>query len=548
MNGTITITDSSFTGNGSGNALQFLSPTSVAISGSVIAHNNWNGVVTTGPTDISNSVFTGNGNAELVLSTNAAATVSNSIFAGAGTPIGFVSSPQTLTFSGTNVVSATLGGAYSGTTPTVESTLTNIFDAVSSGGGTLSAITTSSGATIYTALVNTTGAAQGLGPAYPATIGGDTTGTASKLGSTNGTLTISDLNGASEESFTTGTVNGTYGHLTMAANGAWTYSPNTANSSVTSLTTGSSLHDTVAITSVDGTSQNINITITGGNSAPSGPTLTSGGVEENDTGAFVGTLSATDPEGSAVTFSTDDSRFVIKGDELWLKDGVSLDYESEHQVTLQVSSSDTSGLKGSAFVNFSVGNVTEQKTEMGGVGQDSLQGSNSVDQNNQWARGGDDHLTGSDGSDRMGGGDGNDTLWGGAGSDTLFGGTGDDVLSGGNGNDLLYNGQGNDSVDGGAGNDTIWASAGDDTLTGGDGADTFVFGANSGNDTITDFNISQDTLDLSYCGFADRAAVYAAASYTLEGDNRGLHIDLGDGNSVFLAGLIIDLDTLPLII
>ncbi|MCJ9429646.1 DUF4347 domain-containing protein [Kordiimonas marina] len=297
---------------------------------------------------------------------------------------------------------------------------------------------------------------------------------------------------------------------------------------------------TVSVADAHNTAQSTaHIDITGNNLPPSAPHLTTDGVEENDPGAFVGTLSATDPEGSAVTFSTDDSRFVIKGDELWLKDGVSLDYESEHQVTLQVSSSDTSGLMGSAFVKFNVGNVNEQQTATGGSGQDTLQGSNSVDSNSLWGRGGDDHMSASDMGDRMGGGDGNDTLWGGAGSDTLFGGTGDDVLTGGTGNDLLYNGAGNDSVDGGTGNDTLWGGAGNDTLTGGAGADTFIFGTTVGNDTITDFNVDEDHLNFSWnvSGFTSLADVEAAASETTQAGVAGVLIDLGNNESIFLQGL-----------
>ncbi|WP_165865500.1 VCBS domain-containing protein, partial [Volucribacter psittacicida] len=53
---------------------------------------------------------------------------------------------------------------------------------------------------------------------------------------------------------------------------------------------------------------------------------------------------------------------------------------------------------------------------------------------------------------------------------------------------------GNDTLVGGAGNDILFGGAGNDTLTGGDGADKFVFlaNSNSGNDVITDFDISQD--------------------------------------------------------
>ena len=54
-----------------------------------------------------------------------------------------------------------------------------------------------------------------------------------------------------------------------------------------------------------------------------------------------------------------------------------------------------------------------------------------------------------------------------------------------------------DSLDGGVGDDTLIGGEGNDTLTGGEGADTFVFGAGHGNDTITDFDVDNDTIDIS---------------------------------------------------
>ena len=80
------------------------------------------------------------------------------------------------------------------------------------------------------------------------------------------------------------------------------------------------------------------------------------------------------------------------------------------------------------------------------------------------------------------------TLDGGAGSDTLTGGTGADTLIGGANNDILIGGFGDDILIGGLGNDT---------LTGGAGSDRFVYNLFAERtDTITDFNIAQDTLDL----------------------------------------------------
>lgn len=90
----------------------------------------------------------------------------------------------------------------------------------------------------------------------------------------------------------------------------------------------------------------------------------------------------------------------------------------------------------------------------------------------------------------------NDTLIGDTGADNFAGLAGDDSLASGAGNDRLYGEDGDDSLDGGAGNDR---------LVGGAGSDVFVFGANWGVDTVTDFTKGEDTLNLTATGlqFAD---------------------------------------------
>ena len=110
---------------------------------------------------------------------------------------------------------------------------------------------------------------------------------------------------------------------------------------------------------------------------------------------------------------------------------------------------------------------------------------------------GDDILSGGEGRDIIRGGSGNDTIRGNADGDLLLGDSGDDTIYGGEGNDLILGGTGNDTLYGDAGDDTLVGGLGDDSLTGGTGEDTFLFAANSGNDTIEDFDKDNDTIDLS---------------------------------------------------
>jgi Ca2+-binding RTX toxin-like protein len=97
---------------------------------------------------------------------------------------------------------------------------------------------------------------------------------------------------------------------------------------------------------------------------------------------------------------------------------------------------------------------------------------------------------------------------------------------------------GNDTISGTSGNDTIAGGAGNDTLTGGAGNDTFVFRANLGQDTITDFTPGQDVLEFGDGIFADAAAALAAA--TASGSDTIITIDATDSvllKNVSLANL-----------
>ena len=133
--------------------------------------------------------------------------------------------------------------------------------------------------------------------------------------------------------------------------------------------------------------------------------------------------------------------------------------------------------------------------------------------------GGGDVVIGGESRDIVRGGSGDDILSGGGKKDILRGDSGDDTIVGAQGNDVLLGDSGDDIIRGGGGRDHIQGGTGDDTLTGGRGADTFVFGQNSGNDTITDFTVGEDTIDLS---LLSTAVTFADLTIT----------DLDDGSGV----------------
>ena len=145
----------------------------------------------------------------------------------------------------------------------------------------------------------------------------------------------------------------------------------------------------------------------------------------------------------------------------------------------------------------------------GGLGRDFIEGGSDSDMIN--GNEGNDIIFGDnafapgfgeDGDDTIFGGAGNDEIFGEGGDDELFGGIGSDTISGNTGDDVLGGGDGNDELFGNAGDDTISGDAGSDILVGGSGADTFVFAPDTAFtggfvDVITDFDVNEDTIDLT---------------------------------------------------
>jgi serralysin len=200
----------------------------------------------------------------------------------------------------------------------------------------------------------------------------------------------------------------------------------------------------------------------------------------------------------------------------------------------------------------------------GGAGNDFLSGGQGDDNINTGQ--GDDVVHGGAGNDQIGGMAGRDTVMAGAGDDfiawndptgdVVFGGRGNDTILGGNvaadeihggaGDDLirafatspesatasdrLFGDAGDDVVIGGNAADIIEGGRGDDILTGNDGADVFRFANQAGDDTITDFDPSEDVVEL--VGFDASFDPLAALSAT----SQGTELDLGGGNSVLLLG------------
>ena len=210
---------------------------------------------------------------------------------------------------------------------------------------------------------------------------------------------------------------------------------------------------------------------------------------------------------------------------------------------------------------------------------DALAGNDTVDglAGNDTLSGGegDDTLIGGEGDDTLNGNSGNDSLFGNAGADTLNGGSGDDVLAGGGGTDVLDGGEGNDTnsfqgigadvtasladgtasygmvnetftnfenLTGSSNNDSLTGdmnanildgAMGMDTLTGGMGADTFVETIGSGADTVTDFAVMEDVVDV----VGHNLTAAQALALAVDDGNGNTLIDFGMGDTLTLTGV-----------
>ncbi|WP_259782460.1 VCBS domain-containing protein [Aestuariispira ectoiniformans] len=141
-----------------------------------------------------------------------------------------------------------------------------------------------------------------------------------------GSLAVADPD-AGEAVFNTDPVNGTYGSLTITEGGDWEYSLNNDAAAIQALPAGEQLTDTVTVTSADGTTHDVTITITGTNDVPQITGDAAGSVAEDaSTLTTSGTLTAadTDTGESFVQPQTDTAgdygNFSIDADGNWTYD------------------------------------------------------------------------------------------------------------------------------------------------------------------------------------------------------------------------------------
>jgi Ca2+-binding RTX toxin-like protein len=87
--------------------------------------------------------------------------------------------------------------------------------------------------------------------------------------------------------------------------------------------------------------------------------LSGAAVDEGVSGGVIGTLTAFDPDSSAIMFDALDERFEVVGNQLKLRDGASLDYEEEPTVTIRVKATDSHGAATTQSFMIAVRDVAE---------------------------------------------------------------------------------------------------------------------------------------------------------------------------------------------
>jgi Ca2+-binding RTX toxin-like protein len=303
------------------------------------------------------------------------------------------------------------------------------------------------------------------------------------------------------------------------------------------------------------------------NDAPTDIAVAGGAIDENSAvGAVAGILSLVDPDaGDAGTFtlvSGATDKFEVIGNEIRVKAGAVLDFETTPSYQLGIQATDAGGLSVTTTITLTVNNVDESGIT-GTAGNDTLTGTAAANRIN--AFGGDDVLTGAAGADTLDGGSGFDVASYAAAATGLTvslaapaSNTGDaqgDVFAGIEGlagsafNDVLTGDAGANTISGGAGNDTLDGGSGNDTLVGGTGDDVYVVdvagdmvteNAAEGTDEIrtaaASWTVAANVEKLTYTGSVAFAGTGNALDNVLTGGAGNDTLDGGTGNDTLNGG------------
>ncbi|MGG6242578.1 VCBS domain-containing protein [Nodosilinea sp. AN01ver1] len=329
---------------------------------------------------------------------------------------------------------------------------------------------------------------------------------------------------------------GSYGSLTWASDGTYSYSLDNSKPTVQAITVGQSLNEVFTYTISNGgggsDTATLTITINGTNDAPvldldstqpgtgyvavydptagakaiAPPTLTITDIDDptltsvtftlvnrlngSDEQLVVGTLpsgitaSAYDPTTGTLTLKGLASLSAYQSAIAAVAYENTALFPNRQNRTVDITLSDGKASSNTAttLVQWAGGtNGTNGNDIIYGVNPDgSISGLSNPDI--FYGYGGDDIITGGSDTDVIFSGLGNDVISAGGGNDSTYGEAGSDVINGGSGNDYLDGGDDDDVLSGGSGHDWLIGGAGADVLNGGSGDDVLIGGA--GNDLL----------------------------------------------------------------
>ena len=121
----------------------------------------------------------------------------------------------------------------------------------------------------------------------------------------SGSLTITDPDDGEDAAVAQDDVATSYGSFSIGADGQWTYTVDSSNSDLIALGSDDSLVDTISVSSVDGETQDITITVNGVNDAPefgTGSGVNSASISSDSDTPVTGLLTITDPDTGEDTF------------------------------------------------------------------------------------------------------------------------------------------------------------------------------------------------------------------------------------------------------
>jgi len=114
--------------------------------------------------------------------------------------------------------------------------------------------------------------------------------------------------------------------------------------------------------------ESFTLSVTNVNEAPSNITLSSSSVAENDIAAVIGNLSVTDVDSNNFTYGVNDNRFEVVNSQLKLKEGESLDFETQSSINLEITATDDGNPTQSFTQSFAITvtdvNDTKQLTQV----------------------------------------------------------------------------------------------------------------------------------------------------------------------------------------